>query len=102
MGYTVELQGYVGEEGDVSENGTCVYRTPIQTKHFDSKQFVECILHTPAFILLCHTWGKIYWTQFSAVIDLTVVTLSRKLCCCSLVLCAPHCGVVRNPYYVII
>jgi len=28
----VELQGNVGEEGDVSENGKCVYRTPIPTK----------------------------------------------------------------------
>ena len=36
------------------------------------------------------------------VIDLILVTLSGKMCCCSLVLCAPHCGGGRNPYYIII
>jgi len=45
----------------------CIAHPYTQGKHFDSKQFVECMLHTPAFILLCHTWGRIYWTQFSAV-----------------------------------
>jgi len=36
------------------------------------------------------------------VLDLVLVSLSRKMCCCSLVLGAPHCGVVRNRYYIII
>jgi hypothetical protein len=36
------------------------------------------------------------------VIALILVALSSKMCCCSLVLCAPHFGVSRNLYYVII
>ena len=37
----------------------CITHPYRQRKHFDSKQFVECMLNTPAFILLCHTWGRI-------------------------------------------
>ena len=45
----------------------CIAHPSKQRKHFDSKQFVECMFHTPAFILLCNPWGRIYQTQLSAV-----------------------------------
>jgi len=57
------------------------------------------MLHTPAFIMLCHNSGH---NSVLFVIALILVALSAKMCCCSLVLCAPDCGVIRNPYYVII
>jgi len=36
------------------------------------------------------------------VTALTIEALCPKMCCYSLVLCASHCGVIRNRYCVII
>jgi hypothetical protein len=36
------------------------------------------------------------------LVALLLVALSTKICCCSLVPCAPYCGVIRKCYYVII
>ena len=100
----MELQGNAGEEGHVLKMGSvCIAHPYKQVKTLIANSLLNAC-YTP-LDSKCYVTLRAKLTGHNSVlfvVDLVLVTLCGKMCCCSLVQCAPHCGGIVNPYYIII